>query len=498
MSAISEQFEAYRSLRAEIEAAVLPLARSVDGRRFDFQAAVDGLELSLGGYVVLEGEDADALGQVRSLQLAEVDAGDVGLTPPQLDDVSVRAKLPIRMARGQGVLLDGAGAPFNDRPARPATPDEVNAWLARASSTRARLAVGTLALARDVPMSLDAGGFDRHTFMCGQSGSGKSYSLGLMLEQLLLETDLRIVVLDPNSDCVRLPETREGVVPDLAARWQDVATRIAVCSAQSPGDRRLRLRFGKLESAAQGALLRLDPIADREEYAELAAIVEEHRPESLAGVGDEDRPEARRLRLRVRNLGVQEWGVWARTDPGSVFDLLDDEALRMVVVDVGSLATRDEQALVAESVLGHLWERRARRRPVLVVIDEAHNVCPRVPGDALTQLATEHAIRIAGEGRKFGIYMLVASQRPAKVHENVLSQCDNLILMRLNSSADAELISELYGFVPPALVGLSTDFRLGEALVAGKIATHPTIARFGARVASEGGSDVDAGWAAAR
>ena len=68
---------------------------------------------------------------------------------------------------------------------------------------------------------------------------------------------------------------------------------------------------------------------------------------------------------------------------------------------------------------------------MLVVIDEAHNVCPQEPADALTALATEHAISIAAEGRKFGIYLLVATQRPQKVHENVLSQSDNLILMRI-------------------------------------------------------------------
>ena len=132
---------------------------------------------------------------------------------------------------------------------------------------------------------------------------------------------------------------------------------------------------------------------------------------------------------------------------------------------------------------------------MLAVIDEAHNVCPAAPDDALTALATEHAVRIAGEGRKFGIYLLVASQRPQKVHQNVISQCDNLVLMRLNSAADSAFIAEVLGFAPPGLVGLATDFRLGEALVAGKIASHPAVMRFGARVAREGGGDVDAGWA---
>src|SRR5256886_11352057 len=48
-----------------------------------------------------------------------------------------------------------------------------------------------------------------------------------------------------------------------------------------------------------------------------------------------------------------------------------------------------------------------RSRPVLIVIDEAHNVCPAEPPDPLVALATDHAVRIAAEGRKFGLYLLV-------------------------------------------------------------------------------------------
>jgi hypothetical protein len=61
--------------------------------------------------------------------------------------------------------------------------------------------------------------------------------------------------------------------------------------------------------------------------------------------------------------------------------------------------------------------------------------------------------------------------------------------------ADSAFIAELLGFAPPGLIGLATDFGLGETLVAGKIASHPAVMRFGSRVASDGGGDVDAGWA---
>ena len=168
------------------------------------------------------------------------------------------------------------------------------------------------------------------------------------------------------------------------------------------------------------------------------------------------------------------------------------------MIDLGSLATREEQALVSAAVLRKLWAERRRREPVLIVIDEAHNVCPGAPEDPLTALATDAAVRIAAEGRKFGLYLLVSTQRPQKIHENVLSQADNLILMRLNSAADAAFAQDVFSFVPPALVARSASFRLGEALVAGKIASHPALIRFGARVAEEGGADVPATWAAPR
>ena len=172
--------------------------------------------------------------------------------------------------------------------------------------------------------------------------------------------------------------------------------------------------------------------------------------------------------------------------------------MRCLVVDLGSLDTREEQALAAEAVLARLWERRSDRSPVLIVIDEAHNVCPADPEDPLTALATEHAVRIAGEGRKFGLYLLVSTQRPQKVHENVLSQCDNLLLMRMNSTADLGFVGDVFSFVPQSLLGRATGFRQGESLAAGKISPHPALLRFGARVSEEGGGDVPSDWAGSR
>jgi DNA helicase HerA-like ATPase len=217
--------------------------------------------------------------------------------------------------------------------------------------------------------------------------------------------------------------------------------------------------------------------------------------EALTGSG---LPEAARLGLRIRNLGVDRYSVWAPRETGSVLDAVHDQGVRCVVIDLGSLPTREEQSLVAAAVLGDLWRRRQERSPVLIVIDEAHNVCPAEPPDPLVAVAAQHAVRIAAEGRKFGLYLLVSTQRPQKIPENVLSQADNLVLLRLNSLSDAAFAEAAFSFVPPSLITRSATFRQGEGLIAGKISPEPALLRFDRRISEEGGADVPSTWASPR
>jgi hypothetical protein len=417
-SGLAYQLESFRETRRNLEASVLPLATSVDGRRFSFQASLHGLPFQVGGYVVLDDGSVPRLGQVNSLGLdqlsTELTLPASGAAPP-----GNRTQMAIRYARGEGTILEGDFASFHDVAVRAATGAEVQAWLQRTERTGAKLRLGDMALVADVPCLADAGGFDRHTFLCGQSGSGKTYSLGVILERLLLETDLRLVILDPNSDFVRLGQVRPGVDPALAGRYAQAARGVAVYSAGSPGERRLRLHATEIDPATQAAALRLDPIGDREEYAALAELLASGNTLSFADLEKSDLPEAHRLTLRIRNLGIDRFGMWALGQPGSVLDAVRDQGIRCVVVDLGSLPSREEQSIVAGAVLGDLWRRRQERKPALIVIDEAHNVCPAEPADQLVAKTAEHAIRIAAEGRKFGLYLLVSTQRPQKIAENV-------------------------------------------------------------------------------
>jgi hypothetical protein len=495
-SGLPDQLAAYRRLRAELESAILPLASSLDGVTFEFQASLAELPYRVGGYVVLETPTGGRLGQVVTLEMSTY-AAATELAPGAGADVT------IRYARGTGTVLQADGTAFHDAPVSPATPGQVAPWAAaRVPDHRAALAIGEYAMAPGVPAALDSGGLTRHTFVCGQSGSGKTYSLGLLLERVLGETGLRVVVLDPNSDYVGLGTLLEHADPGLASRYSHVAEEVAVWSDRDSAQHRLRLRFAELDPSTQAAVLGLDPIADREEYAELVDLVQAQRDGTSWLTGPEqlltaDSPHARRLGQRAVNLGVLGWQVWGRDTP-SLLAALRAHEHRCTVVDLGSLGTVGEQRLVAQAVLETLWDLRADRVPCLVVVDEAHNILPARPEDPLTRLSAERAVQIAAEGRKYGLYLLCSTQQPHKVHENVVAQCDNLVLMRMNSRADIADLARFFSFVPDGLVARATTFGLGQALVAGRLMPEPGFVRMGRRITHEGGTDVPSGWAAPR
>jgi DNA helicase HerA-like ATPase len=499
----------FRDLQRRLEQAIPSTAVSIDGRTFGYRVAAGNRVPSPGDFVALASGDARHLGQIVTQELVTRDGPEVGATLAGESlsgegGLDLQARVQVRLVEGRGIVLSGDGKPFVDASVEEATGAEI-AGVARPRGDTTELVVGSVLTSGDaaVPARIDAGGFDRHTFLCGQSGSGKTYSLGLVLERLLLDTELRMVIIDPNSDFVRLRDARADADPAAAARLAALAPSILVRRPEAEGDERLRLRFPDLAAAAHAGTLRLDPVRDAEEYDGLLRAVEEGpvspRFQALAAVAAGAPVDAADpLVRRVHNLGVDRWGVWARGQAGSVLEDLDRDDWRCLVVDIGTLGTAEERMLVSAAVLDRLWQKRHERRPLLVVIDEAHNVCPQLPESELQFLATSTAIAIAAEGRKFGLYLMLSTQRPQKVHENVVSQCDNLILMRMNSVADVGHLTELFSFVPPSLLQRATGFRLGEALVAGKIVPTPSFVRFGARVSEEGGSDVPADWARPR
>ena len=311
----------------------------------------------------------------------------------------------------------------------------------------ATLPIGTVVESGDIA-ELNAQRFNRHTFWCGQSGSGKTYALGVVLEQVLAHTSLPLVILDPNADFVRLGEVR----PEAASTGTAAALAGRDIRVLRPGDRddSLRVRFSALPFPIKAALLRLDPLDDRAEYNALLHLQERYPindersiVERLRESGD---PVHHALAERVENLALDDWGLWAgeRAAATEIIETRPDAT----VLDLGGFRYAEEPLVVALSVLDDLWTRREQRRPVLIVIDEAHNLCSPDLDSPLGRAVREQIIRIAAEGRKYGLWLLLSTQRPSKVHQGIISQCDNLALMKMTSPIDLAELASIFGFVP--------------------------------------------------
>lgn len=116
------------------------------------------------------------------------------------------------------------------------------------------------------------------------------------------------------------------------------------------------------------------------------------------------------------------------------------------------------------------------RHPVVIVCDEAHLYLPSAAASTgpLERRALENFERIAKEGRKYGVGLLVVSQRPSDVSTTILSQCSNIISLRLSNKTDQGVVKQL---LPESLEGLMEvlpTLDVGEAVVVGDATLLPT------------------------
>ena len=114
-----------------------------------------------------------------------------------------------------------------------------------------------------------------------------------------------------------------------------------------------------------------------------------------------------------------------------------------------------------------------RARPVLIVIEEAHRFIGEKVSDT-AGAAKSASERIAREGRKYGLGLMVVSQRPAELSETALSQCGTFVSMRLTNSGDQNRIKSALPDTVANLAEALPSLRTGEALVTGEAITLPS------------------------
>ncbi|MCY1278732.1 Helicase HerA, central domain [compost metagenome] len=121
------------------------------------------------------------------------------------------------------------------------------------------------------------------------------------------------------------------------------------------------------------------------------------------------------------------------------------------------------------------WTPSELRHPIALLCDEAHLYMPqRNMADSADDISLDIFERIAKEGRKYGVSLVVISQRPSEVNKTMLSQCSNFVSMRLTNAEDQGVIKRL---LPDSLGGFSDilpTLDTGEALVVGDASLLPS------------------------
>jgi DNA helicase HerA-like ATPase len=114
------------------------------------------------------------------------------------------------------------------------------------------------------------------------------------------------------------------------------------------------------------------------------------------------------------------------------------------------------------------WIEPSKRVPITLVCDEAHLYLPAGEGRIPNQEAALAAFEsIAKEGRKYGLGLLIASQRPTDVSVTVLSQCNNFVVMRITDDRDQAMIERLLPESVPGIKGVLPVLDVGEGVVIG-------------------------------
>lgn len=120
----------------------------------------------------------------------------------------------------------------------------------------------------------------------------------------------------------------------------------------------------------------------------------------------------------------------------------------------------------------HQTRGERERDPILFVCEEAHRYVPN-RGDAEYEVAQSAIRRLAREGRKYGLGLMLVSQRPADIEGTVISQCNSWIVLRLSNSSDQEHVGR---FLPDSLAGMTrmlSSLPRQEALFVGEASAIP-------------------------
>lgn len=112
--------------------------------------------------------------------------------------------------------------------------------------------------------------------------------------------------------------------------------------------------------------------------------------------------------------------------------------------------------------------------PVMIVCEEAHNYIPQ-KDDAAYRSSRKSLERVAKEGRKYGLSLMVVSQRPSEVSETIFAQCSNFLALRLTNNADQNYVKRLFPDNSSGITDILPNLAPGECVVVGDAVLLPAV-----------------------
>lgn len=327
-----------------------------------------------------------------------------------------------------------------------------------------RLEIGHLPASPAVRVTVDR---DRllslHAAVLGMTGSGKSNALKVMTARLLGEhPDLRIVVVDTHGEYAGVGG---GVERGMRVRFEPCLADPEWVGRACRAGRALN----DVMDIVYSVLDEVDPNPSIEQVADAL--------EAAVGGPTKAAARAKKLAETVRatpslTLSLEASTVIEMADEAGGFVLADWSAPGLYVlnlVGVHSALERVEQAgALAAAVLARS-KATGGTEPVLVVVDEAQNYVPEQQTGRLSTArpSFEPIFEIATEGRKFRCGLLIASQRPARVNKDVLSQCNTQFVFRMVSVEDLDAVRDCFEGASAQLLADLPGYATGTCYASG-------------------------------